>query len=388
MPESISACLIVQNEAERLPDALASVAFCDEIVVVDGGSTDGTAAIAERAGARVVHNPWPGFGAQRNRAIDEATSDWVLELDADERVSPALRGEIERFLAAPATGIDLVAIPIRHRFLGRQLGASARYPAYRYRLFKRDAFRHDEQRTVHEGLWSSDAVPRCFENDLEHVLADSVREAIADTWRYARLEAEQSSVTGARAAVKELLVRPVAKVAYRTIVLEGWRDGVPGLTKIGLDAATDMLVAGHSVAGRGNRNGAPPRSVTPRSGPARIVALAPAALAGAAAAWLARAAALGADVVLVTDGELDTTFRTRRLPKLGYRSVVRAVDSENQLRPLDALLLADGRGARWVRRMPRAMRGAIPPVTLEDAPAAVVETILALRPGDAVRSHS
>ena len=384
MGDSITACLIVQNEAARLEKALASVAFCNELVVVDGGSTDETVAIAERAGARVIRNPWPGFGAQRNRALDEATSDWVLELDADERVPPSLRAEIEDFLAAPPPDTDLVAIPIRHRFLGRLLGASARYPAYRYRLFRRAAYRHDESRTVHEGLWSA-AVPRCFEHDLEHLLAESWREALTDTWRYARLEAKQSSVSGARAGVKELLLRPVVKVAYRTFVLEGWRDGLPGLTKIGLDAATDVIVAGHSVIGRDSRHAPSPRSAArPHGGPVRILALAPAVRAEAAAAWLEQAVATGADGVVVTDGAIDTPLRTRQLDVLRYRSVARAVDSENQLRAIDALLLADPRADRWVRRLPRALRGSIPPVSLYDRPEAVVATILANRPGDAV----
>src|SRR5262249_62216354 len=108
-------------------------------------------------------------------------------LDPDERGSPELRDEIQRFLEAPTPGIDLVAFPIRHRFLGRELGASARYPAYRYRMFKRAAHRHDESRTVHEGLGSS-TVPQCFEGDLEHLLAESLREAVSDARRYARLE--------------------------------------------------------------------------------------------------------------------------------------------------------------------------------------------------------
>ena len=386
MRESISACVIAQNEAERLPDALASVAFCDEIVVVDGGSTDATVEIAERAGARVIHNPWPGFGAQRNRALDESTSRWVIELDADERVSPALRAEIEEFLAAPTPGLDIVAIPIRHRFLGRELGASARYPAYRYRMFQRDAYRHDEGRTVHEGL-GSNAVPRCFEGDLEHLLAGSWREAFPTPGGTRALEAEQTSVSGVRGALKELVVRPVAKIAYRTFVLEGWRDGWPGLTKIGLDAANDVLVAGHSVVGRRRHDAQPPRSA-PHAGPARILALVPAALVGPATAWLERAVAVGADVVLVSDDPGDTPLRSRRLNRLGYRSVAGAINSENQLRTIDAILLADGRASRWVRRLPRALRGTIPPVSLDDRPNAVVEAILAHRPGDTAQSHS
>jgi hypothetical protein len=163
---------------------------------------------------------------------------------------------------------------------------------------------------------------------------------------------------------------------------------VQGLTKIGLDAATDALVAGHSILGRRSPNGRPPRAFAPHTGPARILAVAPAARAGVARDWLERAVTAGADVVLVTDGAIDTRLRTRTPSELGYRSVVRAVDTENQLRPIDALLLGDERAGRWVRRMPRAMRGVIPPVSLDDTPEDVVETILARRQGGAVRTHS
>ena len=92
---SITACIIARDEAERLPACLASVAFCDEVVVVDSGSVDRTVQIARDAGAHVVEQPWLGFAAQRNVALDHAHGDWVIEVDADERVSPELRAEIE-----------------------------------------------------------------------------------------------------------------------------------------------------------------------------------------------------------------------------------------------------------------------------------------------------
>src|SRR3954453_7624449 len=92
--QSVSACIIARDEQERLPGALESVGFCDELVVVDSGSRDRTAESARAAGAKIVGHPFRSFGAQRNVAIDHATSDWVLEVDADERISSQLRGEI------------------------------------------------------------------------------------------------------------------------------------------------------------------------------------------------------------------------------------------------------------------------------------------------------
>src|SRR2546422_7468048 len=101
MGASVSACIIARDEERRLPGCLGSVSFCDEVVVVDGGSQDSTVELARAAGAKVVEHPWRGFGAARNVAIDNAAGDWILEVDADERVSPALRAQIEAFVAEP-----------------------------------------------------------------------------------------------------------------------------------------------------------------------------------------------------------------------------------------------------------------------------------------------
>ncbi len=150
--ERLSACLIVQDEQDNIAGALDSVSFCDEVIVVDGGSTDRTVEIARARGATVIENPWPGFAAQRNVALDAAQGSWVLELDADERVTPLLRASIERLLASPPPQAAIAVFPLRHWFLGRLLGPSGKYPAYRSRLFKPSVYRHDEARGVHEGI--------------------------------------------------------------------------------------------------------------------------------------------------------------------------------------------------------------------------------------------
>ncbi len=191
MPRArISACLIVQDEQERLPAALASVAFCDEVIVVDGGSTDDTVAMARQAGAQVIERPWRGFAIQRNVAIDAAGGDWILEVDADERVSPALRTSIEALLQQPPKGVGIAVCALRNRFLGGLLGPSAKYPAYRSRLFRRGTYRHDESLAVHEGLELRE-LPAILDGDLEHELAATLREALRDTWSYASLESRQ-----------------------------------------------------------------------------------------------------------------------------------------------------------------------------------------------------
>jgi hypothetical protein len=374
--ETVSACLIVLNEAERLPSALESVAFCDEIVVVDGGSTDRTVQLARDQRAKVIESPWPGYAAQRNVAIDNASGDWILEVDADERVSVPLREEIRAFLADPPSDIDIAAIPIRHRFLGRSLGPSAKYPGYRYRLFRRGAYRHDEARTVHEGLWSNDAV-FAMHSDLEHVLADTWGEALADASRYARLEAGQVAVPLRPLAVgKALVARPAAKVAVRTVVFSGWRDGWRGLAKIGLDAASDVLIAARALRARDGRvDGCVPHAArAQRRGSIRVLGVAAAGDVSEAVAWLDRARALGADVCLLTDGATAShRVPVRRVSRFRAMPILRALDAENQLRPCDVVITIGRSARRLAWAIPRSLTGDVEPIR------GLVEPAVALR---------
>jgi len=374
----LSACIIAQNEARDLPECLASVAFCQEIVLVDSGSTDATIEIARAAGALVVQQPWLGFAAQRNVALDRASGDWVLEIDADERVSASLRAEIERFLVSPPLGVDLGGLPLRDIFLGRPLGPSAKYPKYRHRLLHRGAHRHDEARTVHEGIVPLGAV-HPFEGDLLHMLAASWGEALGDTWRYARLEAAQMQTRGSLGAfLKGALVRPAVKLVYRVAVDGGWRDGWRGLVKIALDCATDTVVwtrhllgrhgseQGHSGVAGGDHYG----SRKFRQGNLRVVGIA----AGPRAAerggkWLAGARAGGADVALIAGTPDDGAgVRVRPVTHLGPLALIRALDAEEQLRPFDAVVAFGGRARLLLRIVPPGLRGYMPHVTQETDP--------------------
>jgi hypothetical protein len=373
--ERIAACLIVQDERERLPAALQSVAFCDEIVVVDGGSTDGTADVARAAGAKVIENPWPGFAAQRNVALDAATSDWVLELDADERVSARLGASIEDLLEAPSIDVKIAVCARRNRFLGRLLGPSAKYPEYRSRLFRRDAYRHDESRTVHEGIEPHER-PALLDGDLEHELAATPREALLDAWRYARLESRHIHPSrNVRAYMVGIAMRPLAKVAYRVIVDRGWRDGWRGLLKILLDSASDTLVW-TLVLTRTLRSGAastePPPTPVPNGGhfgrrPAgvpKVVAVAGRGRpAQAARRWLAGLRAAGIDVALVSDDEqTGDGLPTQSVSRLAPLATMRALDVEMQIRTIHAVV-AFGRRAGLIRRMlAPALRPRIPGV--------------------------
>lgn len=385
-PATLSACIIARDEAGNLPDCLASVAFCDEIVVVDSGSSDATVEIARAAGTLVVAQPWLGFAAQRNVALDHASCEWVLEIDADERVSAELRREIERFLAHPPDGVDLAGLPLREIFLGRALGSSAKYPKYRHRLLRRGAYRHDEARTVHEGFIPEDVV-QPFEGDLIHLLATTWSEAIGDAWRYARLEAGQLHGRRSPAAwVSGALVRPAAKLLYRLAIDGGWRDGWQGLARISLDCATDTAVWTRQLLGRrGSERGrsgvagsAHYGSRRLRRGRVRVVGVAPdAGTAAAAERWLMSARAAGADVALIGACPVAAqgTIRVRSLRRLGLLALIRALDAEDQLRPIDTVVAFGWRSRMLLRGVPPGLRGELSDITQETDPETVSWTV-------------
>ncbi len=374
--ERIAACVIAQDEQEHLPRALASVDFCDEKIVVDGGSHDRTVAVARAAGATVIENPWPGYAAQRNIALDAASCDWILEVDADERISPQLRASIEALLAEGRADVGMCVFALRHRFLGGWLGPSAKYPAYRSRLFRRSVYRHNEGRTVHEGIEPRE-LPLVLAGDLEHELASTLREALLDTWRYARLESSHVAAPGgAWGYLKGIALRPAMKLVYRTVVDGGWRDGWRGMLKIALDVGSDVLVWA-LVLGRALR-GTP--AATPeeddgahfgrrRAGPMRIVALAGRGRsARAAASWLQAMQAQGADVALIyEDGDgqdsLGSDIPLCAVTRLGPIATPRAVDLEMQLRIIDALVPFGARARLAWRLLPGNLRWSIPGVS-------------------------
>ena len=179
----ISACIIAKDEADRIAPCLESVAFCDEVVVLDSGSADDTVSICRELGARVVETDWPGWVAQKNRAVQEARHDWILSLDADERVDDALRARIEAIRAARSG--DEPELPAAYevtrltRYLGRWIRHGGWYPEWRIRLF-------DRRRAAwggidpHDRVETDKEVGRIREGDLQHYtyrsLADHVRQ--------------------------------------------------------------------------------------------------------------------------------------------------------------------------------------------------------------------
>jgi glycosyltransferase involved in cell wall biosynthesis len=224
----ISAVLIAQDEESKIRDAVASVAFCDETLVVDSGSVDRTREIAEAAGARViVHSPWPGFVAQRNFAVDAARHDWILALDADERVTPALREEIEaeRRKGLPCAGYRIPRVAL---YLGRWIRATDWYPDPQIRLFDRRRGRWQGS-LVHESVRLSGPLCR-LRADMEHHPYADVSAHMHKIDRYTTLWARQAFQAGRRTGQVEMAFSALWAFTRNYVLKGGMRLGRAGLT--------------------------------------------------------------------------------------------------------------------------------------------------------------
>ena len=190
---TVSVAIITLNEEGNLPRTLASVAWADEIVIVDSGSTDATPEIAQSHGVRFVTEPWSGFATQKNFAISLCTSDWVLSLDADESVSPELAASIQKVLAAPSPQ-TAYALRRRNFFLGRWIRHGGFYPDPKLRLFRRTAANfvrtpQFEERPVHETI-VFDGISATLDYDLIHHAYPTLTTYIEHMDRYSSLGAD------------------------------------------------------------------------------------------------------------------------------------------------------------------------------------------------------
>lgn len=234
----VSVTIITLNEEDRLADALASVEWADEIVVVDAESTDHTVDIARRYTDRVIINPWPGYAAQKNFADAQASHDWILSLDADERVSPQLRQSIER-LKQEGPRYEGYRIARRAWYLGRWINHSGWYPDYQLRLYRRDCARWQGD-YVHESVQVSGRVGT-LAGDLWHFTRRSLAEHHDVLGRYTTLAAEEALARNERVGFWDLLVRPPLTFVRSYLLRQGFRDGVPGLVIASLAAYYDFL---------------------------------------------------------------------------------------------------------------------------------------------------
>ena len=231
----LSACIITFNEADRIDDCLASLAFCDEVVVVDSGSTDGTRERAAARGARVLERPFDGFRSQKAYAVAQARHDWVLCLDADERVGAELRASIEAARAAGFAGAAGYRFNRLSEYFGAYLRHGNAYPDRVLRLFDRRRGGWRGGREIHEAA-SVDGLVAWLRGDLEHHPYRSLSEQLAKQERYAQMMAEHLHAQGRRATLGKILLNPwwrfVRGYVLRGGFLDGWRGLVYALVRV------------------------------------------------------------------------------------------------------------------------------------------------------------
>jgi len=231
----ISACIITLNEADRIEACLDSVAFCAEILVVDSGSSDATRDLATAKGARVVVREFAGYRAQKDFAVQSARHNWVLCLDADERVTPELRASIAVAQArdfADAAGYRCARAT---EYFGAFLRHGNAYPDRVLRLFdrRRGGWRGD--REIHEHA-SVDGFVRTLAGDLEHRAYRSLSDQLNRLQRYARLMAEHMHARGRRAHLWNMLLNPFWRFVRGYILRLGFLDGWRGLVYAWVEA--------------------------------------------------------------------------------------------------------------------------------------------------------
>ena len=234
----ISAILITKNEEANVERCLRSVAWADEIIVVDSESTDATIEIARGLNARVYRPEWKGFGPAKQYALDQATGDWVLSIDADEEVVFTLKNEIRQLLENnPAC--DGYLIPRKTQFLGRWIVHSGWYPDYVLRLFRKSSGRFTKA-LVHEKVEIEGEVGR-LSNPLMHYSYPTLEDYAHKLDQYSTLAARELFAAGVRFHPSQLITKPLFSFVRKLIFQKGWRDGWEGFLIAYLTATGTLL---------------------------------------------------------------------------------------------------------------------------------------------------
>jgi len=224
---AISACIVACDEEDRLGACLDSLGWCEEILLVDSHSRDGTRELARDRGAKVIERDWPGHVAQKEFAVRNAAHDWVFCIDADERVSPELAREIEALRAGGFAGAAGYEVPRVSRYLGRWIRHGTWYPDWKLRLFDRRrggwGGRNPHDRVSVEGP------VRRLAGELRHDPYRSLEDHLATIDRYTTITAEAMRAEGRRARFVDVVLRPPARFFVFYVLRRGFLDGWRGL---------------------------------------------------------------------------------------------------------------------------------------------------------------
>jgi len=224
---SLGIAIITYNAAARLAQCLDSVSFADDIVVIDGGSTDATVDIAKAHGARVlIRREWPGFGPQKNRALDALSTDWVLSIDADEVVTPELAASIRATMDNPRA--DVYAVDRLSSFCGQWIRHSGWYPDWIPRLFKRGCARFSDD-LVHERLVVQSGTPVArLEGKLLHYSYEDFETVLRKLDAYSTAGALQRHAAGKRGSLGIAITRGLWAFVRTYVLRRGFLDGRAG----------------------------------------------------------------------------------------------------------------------------------------------------------------
>ena len=222
----LTVTVITYNESAHIAAALESVAWADEIIVVDSGSTDGTADIARGRATHVYTREWRGYSDQKNFAADQASHDWVLSVDADERVTPELASEIRALLkrGPAASGYRIRRVSY---YLGRWIRSTDWFPDYQLRLYDRRAGRWNGLK-IHESFRLRSGVPMKLQGELEHYAYRDISHHLQKIDAYTTLMAEQMYEGGRRTHPMALALHPWFAFVRNYVVRAGFKDGTVG----------------------------------------------------------------------------------------------------------------------------------------------------------------
>lgn len=222
---TLAVTVITKNESKHIRHCLESVKWVDEVIVLDSGSTDDTVAICRKYTDKVFVTDWPGFGVQKNRAIERATCDWILSIDADESVSEALRQEIERVIDQAGKRVAF-QVPRRSSYCGRFMNHSGWRPDYVTRLFRRGSARFSED-LVHERLVVQGAMGR-LTNPLMHMAFSDLEEVLETTNAYSSAGARMLHRRHKKGSLVGAVLHGLWSFFHTYIVQAGFLDGKEG----------------------------------------------------------------------------------------------------------------------------------------------------------------